>query len=252
MWCQTGRGLRTSPVFFLCAAWMPRAGYFRHEQGKEWKGRSEGGQANPTTTPTWTHAATAMTRAKEVNLHMRFLHPLTLNFPHSPPLQPLFQLYFCKSLPNFLLDDMFALCLMYVLNYRIFPGSCKTACNNVLNSEISPSLPPCKDELYMTQLSLYSSSASSILPDFLVFSFSSCSPPSPRLSCFFLCFPPSFLHLFCQDNIQGKFVTKKQAMQKYTEDQAFQPSVLCVCVLFWGTYWKYIKARLKFYKSIVW
>lgn len=41
-------------------------------------------------------------------------------------------------------------------------------------------------------------------------------------------------------------------MQKYTEDQAFQPSVLCVCVLFWGTYWKYIKARLKFYKSIVW
>lgn len=142
MWCQTGRGLRTSPVFFLCAAWMPRAGYFRHEQGKEWKGRSEGGQANPTTTPTWTHAATAMTRAKEVNLHMRFLHPLTLNFPHSPPLQPLFQLYFCKSLLNFLLDDMFALCLMYVLNYRIFPGSCKTACNNVLNSEISPSLPP--------------------------------------------------------------------------------------------------------------
>lgn len=139
MLCQTGRGLRTSPVFFLCAAWMPQAGCFRHEQGKEWEGRSEGGQANPTTNPNLDSRSHSYDRVKEVNLHMRFLHtkqkhelgdftvtlPLTLNFPHSPPLQSLFLLYFFKSSPNFLLDDMFVSCLMYVLNYKIFPGSFK-------------------------------------------------------------------------------------------------------------------------------
>lgn len=239
MLCQTGRGLRTSPVFFLCAAWMPQAGYFRHEQGKEWEGRSEGGQANPTTNPNLDSRSHSYDRVKEVNLHMRFLHtkqkhvlgdfavtlPLTLNFPHSPPLQSLFQLYFCKSLPNFLLDDMFASCLMYVLNYKIFPGSC----NNVLNSEISPSLPAKMNFIWP----IFPSTPRLPLQSCLISLYSAFHPAPLHLpaSRFFLCFPPSFLHLFCQDNIQGKFVTKKQAMQKYTEDQAFRPSVLCVCVI---------------------
>lgn len=246
MLCQTGRGLRTSPVFFLCAAWMPQAGYFRHEQGKEWEGRSEGGQANLTTNPNLDSRSHSYDRVKEVNLHMRFLHtkqkhvlgdfavtlPLTLNFPHSPPLQSLFQLYFCKSLPNFLLDDMFASCLMYVLNYKIFPGSC----NNVLNSEISPSLP---------------AKMNFIWPIF---------PSTPRLplqSCLislYSAFHPAPLHLpaslvFSSASLRPSFtysvkiISKVSLLQRNRQCKNTPKTKLfdlqcCVCVLFWGTYFK--------------